>query len=563
MPKTRRIKSDSCSVGELLRRPFSYKVPFYQRDFSWKEEEVSNLWHDLTNALEKGTQDYFLGAIVLTEPGDNKIQEIVDGQQRLAVLSMIMSAIANYWRDKSDEKRATGVFGDYLGIEDRRTGEIVPKLTLNEINDPTFQSLVIRREKDEIQKKTWQKLTSNRLVYEASDNIDASLKTWVDKYDDKDSLVLDIEEFIRDNTSLILIEVENDRDAFVIFETLNDRGLDLAVSDLIKTYLFSLAESGQINNFKQIWRDISLLVGGSVMTQFLRHYWNSLYGLVREKELYAELKDAIKSGTKARQFMEQLRKTAELYNALSNTEHPYWSDFDIEVKHYIETLVTFGVVQYKPLALAIMENAEPEFVTRVLRALVIISLRYNIISGLRTGDLERVYSEAAVSVRDGKVSNIKGLFQLLRPIYVQDLNFIEAFSTARISKAGVARYILAELNDRIENDNEKKVALKSGKITLEHILPKNPGANWKGSYEDRDDLQEHVDYIGNLTLLEEGKNKGISNLGFADKKNVAYETSSLAINRRVSEHHSWTTKDIRLRSKELANTAKDIWRIDV
>lgn len=562
MPKAKRISSDSLSVGELLRRPFSYRVPFYQRDFSWKEEEVTTIWEDLKTALEKGLEDYFLGAIVLTEPQEGKVQDIVDGQQRLAVLSMILSAISEYWKNLDEDSRASGIMHDYLGMEDRRTQEIIPKLSLNETNDHTYQTVVLNNEEiSEPIRRTMH--ASNKFLYDANKHIKRLLNVWLDGFSDKETSLLDLEDLISDKTSLIVIEVENDRDAFVIFETLNDRGLELAVSDLIKTYLFSLSDKGQINYFKQAWNEITLLVGASNLSQFLRHYWNSVNGLVREKELYGELKEKVRSNTRARQFVGQLRNTAELYNAIANPEHAYWSDYPIETRYYLDTLNDFGVVQLRPVLLAIMETPDSKLVLQTLRLLTIISFRYSIISGLRTGVLERDYSEAAVLIREGKINNISGLFQQLKSLYVEDTRFIEAFSTFKIGKASTARYILAELNDYIEQNKEKKVALMSGKVTLEHILPKNPGKQWKDSYQDNEDLSENIDNIGNLTLLEEGKNKGITNLGFKEKKEKAYETSSLAINSRIAEHDTWNTKDIRNRAKELANIARQLWRIDV
>ncbi len=89
---TRRIDSNVHSIGEVLRRPVFYKVPVYQRDFAWTFEEIDTLWEDITNALLSGRNEHFLGAIVVSPSDDDNILEIVDGQQRLAVLSMMFAA---------------------------------------------------------------------------------------------------------------------------------------------------------------------------------------------------------------------------------------------------------------------------------------------------------------------------------------------------------------------------------------------------------------------------------------------------------------------------------------
>ena len=237
----RRIDSDAQSIGELLRKPLSYRVPPNQRDFSWTSEEIDVLWEDITGAILDGRSEYFLGAIVLSPGRDEKTREIVDGQQRLAALSMIFAAIERTWRSLKDEKRATGVFRDFLGSEARRTGDVVPKLSLNEINDPVFQGLVLRNEDiPGNQSNVWPQ--TNKLLDAAFSRIRQKLEDWLRRFDAAESALLDLEEFLSDKTNVIVIEVGDESDAFVIFETLNDRGLELAVSDLVKNYLFSVAD---------------------------------------------------------------------------------------------------------------------------------------------------------------------------------------------------------------------------------------------------------------------------------------------------------------------------------
>ncbi|WP_141699330.1 DUF262 domain-containing protein, partial [Candidatus Thiosymbion oneisti] len=158
-PKT--IDSGSLSVGELLRKPYSYKVLYYQRDYSWSEEHITTLWQDITNAFKEGNDtEYFMGVIVIAPDESEKSRLIVDGQQRITSLSMIFSAISAEWEARGEEKRSIGVSRDYLGSEDRRTGSIIPKLSLNETNDSVFKQIVLHREEpDSSDKKLWPKTT--------------------------------------------------------------------------------------------------------------------------------------------------------------------------------------------------------------------------------------------------------------------------------------------------------------------------------------------------------------------------------------------------------------------
>ena len=207
----------------LVRSSFSYYVPFYQRDFAWSDEEVDTLWDDICSALlDRGADEYFLGAVVISPGKDEKSRYVVDGQQRLATMSMIFSAISSEWKKQKDQRRSDGVDRDYLGTEDRRTGDIISKLTLNETNDSVFQSIILRRETSNAsERKTWN--LSNKKLYSAFSKIKKNLENWLNGFQDKEAALLDIEDFLSDHISVISIEVSDDSDAFVIFETINDR----------------------------------------------------------------------------------------------------------------------------------------------------------------------------------------------------------------------------------------------------------------------------------------------------------------------------------------------------
>jgi len=557
---TGKIDSRTQSVGEFLRKPSFYQVPVYQRDFAWTSEEIDVLWEDIIGALEDGREEYFLGAIVVSHSDDENVLEIVDGQQRLAAISMVFDAIVRQWNDNlNDKERAQDVSRDYLGTKDRRTGEISPKLTLNEINDNIYQAVIAREERfTATEKKVWQH--SNKLLYEAFENIQAKLTTWVNQQEDTESALVELEEFIERKINFIVIEVADDSDAFIIFETLNDRGLELAVSDLVKNYLFSKAED-KIDRFKNMWTEISSLIGSDNMTQFLRHFWLSEHALVRERDLYRALRSTIKSHTKARQFLERLKKAANFYSAMLNPDHSYWEDFSSDARTHLEALRLFKVTQYRPVALAVMEKAKPDVVRQVLHMLAVISFRYTVISSLGTGNLEKIYSDSALAIRNGKVKKPRQILDTLKSAYVDDKRFSLDFRQKRFTKASIARYVLAGLNDRIANDSEMKTE-QSGRVTLEHILPKKPNARWPKAIPNGEDIAQHVDLIGNLTLLEKGRNRGLGNAAFSEKRNKAYNKSSLAINHRIAKQQKWTHVEIKKRSIELAKVAKQIWRLD-
>lgn len=555
----RKIESKAYNIGEVLRRPVFYKVPVYQRDFAWTSEQIDALLDDIFNALEDDRTEYFLGAMVVSQTENEKRLDIVDGQQRITAISMLFAAIATMWIELHDERRALGVERDFLGSEDRRTGDKIPKVTLNGINNPMFQKVVINGQDPDTDKKLWN--YSNKLLNDAYSKIKNRISELTNKAQDKVSFLLELEEFIAEKVYLIVIEAGDESDAFTTFETLNDRGLDLAIADLVKNFLFSKAGS-HIDAFKQYWNEINLLVGGDSLTQFLRYFWNAHYETARESDLYKSIKRVIKNNVAARSMIERLRRAADLYAALSNPEHSYWGDFHNHYKKHLEALALFKVTQYRPIALAAMEKFDPDKMISLLRMLSIFSFRYTVVSALNTGNLDKIYSKTALSITNDKLKGPKEVFESLRTVYVDDDRFEADFQQKLFTKEDVARYVLREINSQIERDNERMASDIEGRLTLEHILPKNPQQGWEGCIPEGKEPAEVVYRIGNLTLLEKGKNRGIGNSDFHHKKEIAYKASTLAINHALTRNSTWTLNQIEERCSNFALIAKKIWRID-
>ncbi|MFD2718820.1 DUF262 domain-containing protein [Hymenobacter monticola] len=556
MATTKKIDGKAYSIGEILKKGVQYRVPTYQRDFAWSVDEIDTLWNDIMRGIDDEKKEYFIGAIVTSRTEEPKKRDIVDGQQRLAALSMIFAAIADAWKMRSDQSRESLVKNEFLGDVDRRTLTITPKLTLNENNDTFYQACVIGGEIVEDKDKK-ALISSNKLILAGYGRIKFLLEEWIAKNPEsfKENLII-LEEFISESIYAILIETGDESDAYVTFETLNGRGIELATSDLVKNFLFSKAGSN-IDKFKKTWNEILLIIGSEGLTQFIRYFWNAYYDVAREKELYKNIKETIKETSSAKSMIDKLRTVAVYNDALSNPEHPYWSEFSNEYKQYLNALNLFKFSQYKPIMFAAMDFMNPVDLTKVLKVIMVISFRYTVISGLNTGSLERVYPSAALAITANRKIRPKGVFDLLKSVYVDDSKFEADFAQRFFNKDSIARYILKEINDSLSGSE----SAASAKITVEHILPKNPNSDWK-KYLGGMKSDELVYLIGNLTLLDGAKNREIGNSTFEVKKVKAFNKSVLSINDSIKSQLYWSNKSIIERSESLAKTAVKIWRLD-
>ena len=399
------MKSELQSAGTILKTDFRYKVPPHQRNFSWTLEEVKQLWDDVVETIQEDRPEYFLGTIVVQEERENKTRIIIDGQQRLATITMLLSGIRTVYKEQGDE-RADEVNKDYLGVRDRRSRLTESRVTLNVINEPAFQKLVVEDQPDaELLSFTRDvaQAPSNILLVKAMQFIREAIRQKTRSDKKYETFLFELEEFIRDRVVMVLMIVRDEADAYLIFETLNDRGLELSISDLLKNYVLGKA-GNRLDVARKEWEEMVFLLGAQNETQFLRHYWLSKYGVIRERELYKEIKRKFTNQMRVLELMSELRDAADQYSAMSNVDHPTWKGASSTLRKDLETLQLFGLSQFRPLLLAGLDKMDDSQLEKLVRVIVVLSMRYSIIGSLGTGNIEKAYSDAAVEVRKGKAN---------------------------------------------------------------------------------------------------------------------------------------------------------------
>jgi len=519
--KKAQIDSFLQPIGQLLSADFRHKVPPHQRNFSWTLEEVKQLWDDIVEAIHEDYPKYFLGTVVVQENRDDKTRLIIDGQQRLATLIMIFSAIRTVYAENNDE-RDIEVYNTYLGVRDRRTRLTEPRLSLNEINESIFQNLIIENVTDmdldrAIKNKTL--APSNILLTNAAKFIRDAIRQQVKNATKYDSFLLELEEFISDRVILILVTVGDEADAYLIFETLNDRGLELSISDLLKNYIFGRADK-RLDVVRTQWQEMTVILGTQDQTQFLRHYWLSKYGIVRERDLYREMKKKFSSPSAVLRLMSELRGAADKYSAISNIDHQIWKTFGNKVSRNLEILQIFGLSQFRPLLLAALDTLDKGEIEKVIDLIVVISMRYSMIGSLGTGNIEKAYSDAAIKCRDGRLNTAAKIFNQVKYLYPTDEKFCNDFAEKDITKAKIARYTLSAIADKMEGHKTKITTDDERIVTLEHIMPKTKSSEWNKAAKDEDKYLNYVNRIGNLTLIERDKNKVAGSASFDRKKKM-------------------------------------------
>lgn len=554
---------------QLMANGLSYRVPKFQRDYSWGLDEWDDLWQDIVALFGEDPEPaHYMGYLVL-QSADNRDFDIIDGQQRMTTLSLLLLAAVAHLVDLAppddpndpQHRRAEQLRSNYIGFLDPVSLVSRSKLTLNRHNDRFYQNYLVPLERlpqrglnasEHLMRRAF--IWFREHIKERCGNDGKSVAHFVDVAVDK--------------LFFTIITVTDELNAFKVFETLNARGVRLSATDLLKNYLFSVVSRGnphesQIDNLEDRWEGIVGLLGSESFPEFLRVFWNSKNRLVRKADLFKVIRRAICDRSKAFELIRDLDRSARVYAALRSPEDDSWTAGE---RSSLGQLQMFNVRQPLALLLAAFEQfGEEDRVGfgRFLHAVAVLSFRYNVICSRQSNEQEVVYNQIAQGISVGRVHTTAAAISELRPVYPDDPEFRAAFAdkvlrTTSSRNNKVVRFMLFRLDAQLSGQNFE---IESAKYSIEHVLPENPGDGW----EQFDDQQREASTyrLGNMTLLATSDNRNLGNVGYTEKR-PTYQTSNFAITRGLAEDYdSWSVEKIRTRQAWMAKQATSIWRINL
>ncbi len=559
------IAVDKCTLNDILGLAGTqYRVPYYQRGYSWELEHVDELIDDIDAAL--GTS-YFLGSIVLTN--ENRMQpEVIDGQQRVATLMMLLCAIRDRYKAIGHSDDAYLIHTTY--VQQKTIGkEPFYKLVLGEADADFFRDYVLRKLDDPERKgiteykKSFKGLReSNKRIWRAwlriNEHLDERLKQLSDLAASIDFLGKLSEQIVQD-LSLIRIGVGTASQAFVIFETLNDRGLSLSAADLLKNHLFAKASKQatieeSVQQLSRRWEDVVETLSNVDITTFLRHFWLSKIKLVRTDELFDQFKEYLES-RRPMQLVEELEEYAGYYATFVDPR----KEDDADIRRTLDGLRTLRATLCYSLLLSARKVLDNVGFLRVARVAEVITFRYSTICNKTARDLERLYHEAGKILFEGGGRNLEDVIRLLKAIIPGDAEFRAVFMGRTMTRMREQTgYLLRRVEEHF--GTKEKVALDSGKVWLEHIMPQTLSEAWK-SYlgSDAEKHEEYLHRLGNITLLGRKLDIQASNRPFVDKKVAYYDKSEFRITRELVAIDRWDCTAIDKRQEQLAELACHVW----
>ena len=553
-------------------------IPRYQRNYAWGHEQVRDFWTD----LKKDSETFFAGSIVVNTESIGSTDgyaEIIDGQQRLTTCTILAAVIRDKFKLLGDEEAALDVQREFIGHRQRVTKEYKFKLLASESLRPFLQKYVQKYDSSgfpESLKPGQQKLVMENFSY-FSKELDSELDSYTEA-GEKIRRLNEIYEALREMV-VIYITVNNSDEAYDIFETMNARGADLTVADLVKNHLFKeVKRSPTGEDFaKDTWGEIidNLEGSGLDFTTFLRYHWLSRYGFLMKKKLFKAIKTNISD---YRRFLKDLKKDSEVIKAFGSCHIDDLGIFDHHRKNKsvnssLRTINAIGARGCYVLLLSIVRNIEDLRMINAHRQFRFIEsfiFYYHGVSGLPANRFERTWSEESVKLNkikekpekylEGNVDRwVTQLEDTLRK-EKDEMRFRDSFKEKMVYKNNtksrdMIRHFF-ELYNKHLGDKEGYDVLK---IDIEHILPQNP-KKWGLT---KKEVRSYVNSIGNLTLIGEEINKEMAN-EILENKLPLLEKSKIFMNRELvkicnqKDPCIWDEHTINQRSDKLLEVALEI-----
>ncbi|MGC3983203.1 MAG: DUF262 domain-containing protein [Steroidobacteraceae bacterium] len=546
------FEAGTFGIGELITQRKLFRVPPHQRSYAWSRDEVATFLHDIEAAFVSNAGEYFVGLVVIQGPEDGE-WTLLDGQQRLSTSTMIFASIRNWLGQQQLDEDSRQIETEFLGVR-RLGGEYSSRMQLNDENQQQFNTAVIVPSSSDSLKAMLTglpKRSSNKLLVEAA----LECQMWIERIcaatsgdqRDRAERLFRLAAFMESRVKVVCVEVSNDVDPYILFESLNDRGVELSALDLLKNYAYSKSSSKNVVQFDQRWHWLVAELNGRNPDDFLKVSWTAAYGVVQKTQLFRNIRKNYRSQSEVLQFLDTLINDARVLSALEDPEHVLWNDYPSRVRSHIVTLSILGSRQVRSAILAGISRLQPENVERLLWYLIVVVIRFQIVGRGRTGVMEKVFGSLCLAINSSAVTSARDLQRELRELYVADSEFTTAFALHEDTKLSRFAYFLAEL----------ELCQQPQLQSIQQILAEGSLARIVAASDVESEIPKT---IGAFSLFETRLLKASTH----NYKPDELETSSFVLTQEAERFFCPSGEfDSQRRGLELAALAASVWDFDV
>ena len=580
-----RFKAESLTIMELFQTA-TYEVPAFQRDYSWTKDQCEDLWGDIENLVDGQVKAHFIGPMVVIRHGEKNQKNylVIDGQQRLTTIQMIISLLRDHWVQLNPGMRQTPVgprpyeetcqsllvsgppSWSKTFVPNWHIRETFFNYVQREISDGERKNIVRISDVPSQDMEYAEELFKAYIFFRGK--ITVLTKEQTQKFEDlllNDVLILRID----------AVEIDN---AFILFDTLNNRGLDLTQGDLVKNLIFQSMKEPATTNLSPAmvkilgdWDTIAEKVTYKKLDSFLRYFLILKLGKKIQKEsISKDIEKHYGTQVKIKQFIQEVAEYSDLYALIERTD-AFQGQYKIQLNSLFDDLNDLNQATQAVFLLAALKrftNWETkdhyEKLSVVCRAAEVLSFRW-LITGKNAQDLENIWREAAIKLMNTANDDQKVLDAALAHLKQNlpaDQEFKSELAGRSLKSSKFVRYILRKIeNSRI--NNEVWVLAGPDKLDVEHIAPKTPddSHDWRRVMAGESSYRNIIYRLGNQTLLTKSLNRSAKNKEFKDKKSQ-YEKNTghlTDLTKELLASTSWNQAAVVKRSESLAKEAVALW----
>ncbi len=569
MPET--INARELPTVKIFNNDYRFEIPDYQRPYSWTTEEVGELLDDLLYATRQSSSSidaspYFLGSVVIIKNDAAPKAEIIDGQQRITTLTIILCVLRELVGDDGGE------IDDYIQVPDKPLAGIKGhfRLAVRERDKEFFRDNIQKNGKlpDFLNGPTANFPDSRQRMFENA----RFLWNELSKLDESSRNALTA--YIIQHCYLVVVSTSDQSSAYRIFSVLNDRGLDLSPTDILKAQIIGSIKDESTADYTKIWEDEEEDLGRDGFRNLFTHvrmihlknkmrralqdeFWEGVLQVKKGEELSPE---------KAKHFIDEvLEPYSDLYEAISTSSFQGHADSDNEkINRYLRYLNRLDNFDWIPpvLEFFIHNIDKPDRLVGFVKDLE--RLAYGMF--VRRANINERINRYAEVLR--AIQNNEELFEddsVLQLRSEEKSDILQALEGSVYSQVRVRRPLLLRLDSMLAGGG---ATYTYPIISIEHVLPQNPQkcSQWRKWFPDGEVRDFWTHRLANLVLLSHRKNSAANNREFNEKKETYFKTkdgiSPFALTTHVIKELDWTPKILERRQEELIDALKREWRLD-
>ncbi|MDC5400409.1 DUF262 domain-containing HNH endonuclease family protein [Acinetobacter baumannii] len=549
-------------LSKIFSSDFDYVIPSYQRPYAWTIDQASELFDDLYDFYMLGKEEtYFLGSIVLIKKENIPFAEVIDGQQRLTTLTILLALITSYF---SDDLRTD--FASYIREPGKASQGLKPKprLTLRERDNVFFTKYVQSFDFDALLT-----IEPQMLDNESQKNIQANSHLLKDKL--QTAFHGDVEQlcrfgaFLVQRCFLVVVSTPSQESAFRVFSVLNNRGLDLLPSDIIKAEIIGKVTPERQDEFTEKWEELEVRTGRNGFNDLFGHI-RMIYAQVKAKRaLLEEFKEHVMNQVSTPEYLIEkiLEPYAESYLIAKSQAYMSMKHAE-EINYLLRWLNRIDNSDWLPVAILFLaqQKDQPEYVLWFFTKLERLAAYLHICAKNVNQRIER-YAEVLSSLHHPHSLDNPPLNIELTAMEIAEMKNVLNGKIYELT-ARRRNYIILRLDSFL---SDGAATYDPALLTIEHVLPQtvSEGSEWATLWPNIEDRKDWIHRVANLVPLTQKRNSKAQNFDFDTKKNAYFGgkrgVSSYILTTQVLKANEWSPAMVKQRQSDLLEILVDKWSL--